>query len=68
MHAPRQRGPGTHLVCNADGTYDVSQGDFKGNQWCVFPDNGSEIPSTRTNKYQRPADCDDIGEPILYCT
>ena len=57
--------PDSYLVCNADGTYDVSQGDFNGNQWCVFPNNGSEIPNTRTKRHQLPADCDDIGESIV---
>ena len=65
MHAPpHYPDPDAYLVCNPDGSYDVSQGDYNGNQWCVFPDNGSEIPNTRTKKHQLPADCDNIGKPI----
>ena len=72
MQGPRNPGPqnpgaqnpghDTFLVCGIDGNYEVSQYDFNGNQWCVFPNNGSEIPNTRTNRHQFPVYCNDLGK------
>ena len=59
--------PGPHptLECNIDGTYKTSQIDFT-EQWCVFPNNGSEIPNTRTNiEREFPVYCDELG--MLKC-
>lgn len=64
---PVQSPPGHNatLRCAVDGTYEISQAIFDGNHfmhWCVFPNNGSEFPNTRTTGDEPSVDCYRVGK------
>ena len=45
------------LECDDDsGEFEPRQNDER-DQWCVFPENGTEIPNTRRNRSMTRPDC-----------